>query len=103
MNKIKVNDEVVVTTGRDKGKRGKVTKIMGDKVVVAGVNVVKRHQKPVPQRNISGGIVEKETPINISNVAIWNAKSQVADKIGIQVGDDGKKVRVFKSNKEAIG
>ena len=103
MLKIKVNDEVVVTTGRDKGKRGKVTRILGGKLIVAGVNVVKRHQKPVPQRNVTGGIVEKECPIDISNVAIWNPKTQAADKIGIQTNEDGKKVRVFKSTKEVIG
>ncbi len=102
MLKIKVDDEVVVTTGRDKGKRGKITRILGGKVVVAGVNVAKRHQKPVPQRNVAGGIVEKELPIDASNVAIWNPKTQKADKVGVRVDDGGKKVRVFKSTQEVI-
>ena len=102
MLKIKVDDGVVVTTGRDKGKRGKITRILGGKVVVAGVNVAKRHQKPVPQRNVAGGIVEKELPIDASNVAIWNPKTQKADKVGVRVDDGGKKVRVFKSTQEVI-
>lgn len=102
MLKIKVDDEVVVTTGRDKGKRGKVARILGGKVVVAGVNVAKRHQKPVPQRNVTGGIVEKELPIDVSNVAIWNPKTQKADKVGVRLDEGGKKVRVFKSTQEVI-
>jgi large subunit ribosomal protein L24 len=102
MLKIKVNDEVVVTTGRDKGKRGKITRILGEKVVVAGVNVAKRHQKPVPQRNVAGGIVEKELPIDASNVAIWNPSTQKADKVAVRVEEDGKRVRIFKSTKEVI-
>lgn len=102
MLKIKVDDEVIVTTGRDKGKRGKITRILGTKVVVAGVNVAKRHQKPVPQRNVAGGIVEKELPIDISNVAIWNPKTLKADKVGVRLDEGGKKVRVFKSTQEAI-
>jgi large subunit ribosomal protein L24 len=102
MLKIKVDDEVVITTGRDKGKRGKITRILGGKVVVAGVNVAKRHQKPVPQRNVTGGIVEKELPIDASNVAIWNPKTQKADKVGVRLDDGGKKIRVFKSTQEAI-
>ena len=102
MLKMKVNDEVVVTTGRDKGKRGKITRILGEKVVVAGVNVAKRHQKPVPQRNVTGGIVEKELPIDASNVAIWNPSTQKADKVAVRVEEDGKRVRIFKSTKEVI-
>jgi len=102
MLKIKVNDEVVVTTGRDKGKRGKIARILGSKVVVSGVNIVKRHQKPVPQRNVAGGIVEKELPIDVSNVAIWNPGTQKADKIGIRLEDGGKRVRFFKSTQEVI-
>lgn len=102
MLKIKVDDEVVITTGRDKGKRGKVARILGGKVVVTGVNVAKRHQKPVPQRNVAGGIVEKELPIDASNVAIWNPKTQKADKVGVRLDDGGKKIRVFKSTQEVI-
>jgi len=67
------------------------------------VNVVKRHQKPIPQRNVAGGIMDKELPIDCSNVAIWNPKTQSADKVGFSIGEDGKKVRIFKSSKEVIG
>lgn len=103
MLKIKQNDEVVVITGKDKGKRGKVLRTLGDKVVVAGVNVVKKHQKPVPQRGTQGGIVEKEAPLHVSNVAIWNPTTQKADRIGFRVGEDGVKVRFFKSTQVALG
>lgn len=103
MLKIKHNDEVVVISGKDKGKRGKVLRVLGDKLVVAGVNVVKKHQKPVPQRGTQGGIVEKEAPLHVSNVAIWNPATQKADRVGFRVGQDGAKERFFKSTKEAVG
>lgn len=102
MLKIKHNDEVVVISGKDKGKRGKVLRTLGDKIVVSGVNIVKKHQKPVPQRGTQGGIVEKEAPIHVSNVAIWNPVTQKADRVGFRVGQDGAKVRFFKSNNEAV-
>jgi len=102
MLKIKNGDEVVVTTGRDKGKRGKVSKLLGRRVVVSGVNIVKRHQKPVPQKGIQGGVVEKESPIDISNVAIWNSATGRPDKVGIITQADGSKVRIFKSTKAVI-
>lgn len=103
MLKIKHNDEVVVISGKDKGKRGAVLRVLGDKIVVAGVNVVKKHQKPVPQRGTQGGIVEKEAPLHVSNVAIWNPATQKADRVGFRVGQDGTKERFFKSTKEAVG
>ncbi|MCB1615242.1 MAG: 50S ribosomal protein L24, partial [Pseudomonadales bacterium] len=98
MKKIKTKDEVVVIAGKDKGKRGKVKSILdNNRVLVSGVNVVKRHTKPNPQLGVQGGIVEKEAPIQISNIAIFNPKSNKADRVGIQVLEGGKRVRVFKS------
>ena len=103
MQKIKRNDEVVVITGRDKGKRGKVTKVLADnRLIVSGIQMVKKHQKPNPQLGIQGGIVEKEAPIQVSNVAIYNPSTNKADRVGIKVLEDGNKIRVFKSNGEAI-
>lgn len=99
MNKIKSKDKVVVIAGKDKGKHGTVQRILDDnRVIVSGVNMVKKHTKPNPQMGIQGGIVEKEAPIQISNVAILNPKTNKADRVGIKLGDDGKKVRVFKSD-----
>lgn len=104
MNKIRKGDEVVVITGKDKGKRGTVLNVLvGDKVVVEGINVVKKHQKPNPVRGVVGGIVDKTMPINVSNVAIFNPATQKADRVGFKHLDDGKKVRVFKSNGEVVG
>ncbi|BFM19564.1 50S ribosomal protein L24 [Gilvimarinus japonicus] len=103
MRKIKSDDEVIVIAGRDKGKRGKVVRVLpNDKVIVAGINTVKKHQKPNPQMGVPGGIVEKEAAINVSNVAIYNAATGKADRIGFKVEGD-KKVRVFKSTGEAVG
>lgn len=101
MSKIIKGDHVVVISGRDKGKQGQVTRLLGDKVVVEGVNLVKRHQKPNPMRNVEGGVVVKNMPIHISNVAIYNKETQKADRVGVKlIDDDGKvrRVRVFKSN-----
>jgi ribosomal protein L24 len=101
MSKIIKGDHVVVILGRDKGKQGQVTRLLGDKVVVEGVNLVKRHQKPNPMRNVEGGVVIKNMPIHISNVAIYNKETQKADRVGVKlIDDDGKvrRVRVFKSN-----
>jgi len=104
MRKIKKGDNVVVIAGRDKGKRGDVTRTLGiDRVVVAGVNQVKRHTKPNPMRNQPGGIVTKEMPIQLSNIAIWNPVTQKPDRIGFRTLQDGRKVRFFKSNKEVLG
>ena len=102
MLKIKSDDEVIVLAGKDKGKRGKVRKVLdNDKLVVSGVNMVKKHTKPNPQAGVAGGIVEKEAPIQVSNVAIFNSSSNQADRVGFKVDGDSK-VRIFKSSGEAI-
>jgi|SRR5512143_2662850 large subunit ribosomal protein L24 len=103
MRKIKKGDNVVVIAGRDRGKRGLVTRVLAEHVVVAGINQVKKHQRPNPMKNEPGGIVSKEMPIHASNVAIWNPVTQKADRIGIRVLDDGRKVRFYKSNGELLG
>ncbi|WP_269531235.1 50S ribosomal protein L24 [Chitinimonas sp. BJYL2] len=104
MNKIRKGDEVVVITGKDKGKRGTVLRVLvGDKVVVEGVNIVKKHQKPNPVRGVAGGVVDKTMPMHVSNIAIFNKATQKADRVGFKLLDDGKKVRVFKSNGEVVG
>jgi large subunit ribosomal protein L24 len=103
MRKIKRDDEVIVITGRDKGKRGKVSKVLADdRLIVGGIQIVKKHQKPNPQLGVPGGIVEKEAPIQASNVAIFNPATKKADRVGFKVLDDGRKIRVFKSNGEAV-
>ena len=103
MQKIKRDDEVIVIAGRDKGKRGKVVKVLADdRLIVAGVHMIKKHQKPNPQLGVAGGIVEKEAPIQVSNVAIFNAATGKADRVGFKVLEDGKKIRIFKSNGEAV-
>ena len=103
MNKIRKGDQVVVLTGRDKGKRGTVTeRVDADHIVVEGVNVVKKHVKPNPLKGTTGGVVDKTMPIHQSNVAIWNAASGKADRVGIKMGGEGKRVRVFKSSGEEI-
>jgi large subunit ribosomal protein L24 len=104
MRKIKRDDEVIVIAGRDKGKRGKVVRVQQDnRLIVSGVHMIKKHQKPNPQLGVAGGIVEKEAPIQVSNVAIYNAATQKADRVGFKVLEDGSKVRVFKSSGEALG
>ena len=103
MKKIKRDDEVIVTTGTDKGKRGKVLKVQDDgRVVVSGINMMKKHTKPNPMLGTPGGIVEKEAPIQVSNVAIFNPQTGEADRVGFQVKEDGSKVRIFKSTNEAV-
>ena len=103
MRKIKRDDEVIVITGRDKGKRGKVVKVLeNNRLIVSGVQMVKKHQKPNPQAGVPGGIVEKEAPIQVSNVAIFNPATEKADRVGFKILEDGKKVRVFKSNGEVV-
>ncbi len=104
MRKIHRDDEVVILTGKDRGKRGKVVRVMSEgRVLVAGINMIKRHTKPNPQMGITGGIVEKEAPLDISNVAIFNPKTQKADKVGIRVLEDNTRVRIYKSTGEVIG
>lgn len=103
MRKIKRNDEVVVITGRDKGKRGKVNRVLPDgRLIVSGIQMIKKHQKPNPQLGVAGGIVEKEAPIQASNVAIYNPATKAADRIGFKLLEDGSKIRVFKSSGEAV-
>lgn len=101
--KIRRDDEVIVLAGKDKGKRGKVTKVLAQegKVFVEGVNLVKKHQRPVPQLQQAGGIIDKEAPIDVSNVAIFNPATGKADRVGFRF-EDGKKLRFFKSNNELI-
>jgi large subunit ribosomal protein L24 len=103
MKKIRRDDEVIVIAGRDKGKRGKVTRVLGDgRLIVSGVQMIKKHQKPNPQANVAGGIIEREAPIQASNVAIYNPATEKADRVGFKILEDGNKVRVFKSNGEAV-
>ena len=102
MAKIKRDDEVVVVAGKDKGKRGKVVTVLEGRVVVAGLNLVKKHVKPNPNRGEQGGIVEREASLDISNVALFNQATQKADRVGYKVLEDGVKVRVFKSTGEVV-
>lgn len=104
MRKLRKGDEVVVLAGKDKGKRGVVLKVQPDMetVIVENINMVKRHTKGNPMQGKPGGIVEKEMPLNISNVGIWNSVSQKADRVGIKMLEDGQKVRFFKSNDEVV-
>ena len=103
--KIRREDEVIVLTGKDKGKRGKVTQVLiaKGKVIVEGINQVKKHQKPNPVKGVQGGVVEKTMPIDVSNVALFNPATQKADRVGFKLLEDGRKVRVFKSNGEVVG
>lgn len=103
MEKIRKGDEVVVIAGKDKGKRGTVVRrVDADHVVVEGINRVKKHVRPNPMKGVAGGIVDKDMPIHISNVALFNPATGKADRVGIKVLDDGRKVRVFKSNGELV-
>jgi large subunit ribosomal protein L24 len=102
MSKIKRDDDVIVLAGKDKGKRGKVVKVQDNgRMIVTGINMIKKHTKPNPQGGVAGGIVEKEAPIQGSNVAIFNSATSKADRIGFKVDGD-KKVRIFKSTGEAV-
>ncbi|MCU1418801.1 MAG: rplX [Schumannella sp.] len=103
MRKIKRDDEIIVIAGRDKGKRGKVVRVLAeDRIIVSGINMIKKHQKPNPQAGVAGGIIEKEASMHSSNVAIYNSATKKADRIGFKVLENGDKVRVFKSNGEAV-
>ncbi len=102
MRKIRKEDDVIVIAGKDKGNRGSVLSVLGDYLVVSGINKAKKHQKPNPVKGTTGGIVEVEMPIHVSNVAIFNAASKKADRVGIKTLDDGRKVRFFKSSGEVI-
>jgi large subunit ribosomal protein L24 len=103
MRKIRKGDNVVVIAGKDKGKRGAVLRVVAEgSVVVEGVNQVKKHQRPNPLKGTTGGIIEMEKPLDVSNIAILNPATQKADRVGFKVLEDGRKVRVFKSNGEMI-
>ena len=104
MEKIRKGDQVVVIAGKDKGKRGTVARRVGaERVVVEGVNRVKKHVKPNPVKGVVGGVIDKDMPLHISNVALFNPKTQKADRVGFKLLEDGSKVRVFKSNGETVG
>ena len=102
MNRIKKGDQVVVIAGKDKGKRGDVVRVLGDKVVVSNINIVKRHTKPNPQANQPGGVIERESPIHASNVMLFNPASGKGERVGIKVLEDGTRLRVFRSSGEAV-
>ncbi|HEY8354042.1 MAG TPA: 50S ribosomal protein L24 [Methylophilaceae bacterium] len=103
MSKIRKGDEVILNTGKDKGKRGTVLRVLPTgHVVVEGLNMVKKHARPNPMRGFAGGIISKEMPIDISNVSLFNPATQKGDRVGFKVLDDGRKVRVFKSNGEVV-
>jgi large subunit ribosomal protein L24 len=103
MRRIRSGDEVIVIAGRDKGRRGKVLRMVDDqRVMVEGINLVKRHTRPNPTRNQPGGIIEKEASIHVSNVMLYNPITEKGDRIGFKTLDDGRKVRYFKSNNEVV-
>ena len=102
MNKIRKGDQVVVTAGREKGKRGTVLRVTESRVLVEGVNRVKKHQRPNPMKGEQGGIVDKDLPIHISNIALFNPATQKGDRAGVKTLEDGRKVRVFKGNGEQV-
>ena len=103
MRKIRKGDDVIVTTGRERGKRGTVLRLVGDQhVLVEGANRVKKHQRPNPMKGVTGGIIEKEMPLHISNVALFNPATKKGDRVGIRKLEDGRRVRFFKSNDEVV-
>lgn len=104
MRKIKKGDDVIVLTGKDKGKQGTVNRVMPDedRVVIGGINMVKRHTKSNPNAGVAGGIIDKEMPMHVSNIAIFNPITKKGDRVGIKTLEDGKKVRYFKSNDEVV-
>ncbi|MCO5761793.1 MAG: 50S ribosomal protein L24 [Chromatiaceae bacterium] len=103
MRKIRKGDDVIVLSGKDKGSRGTVLRVIDDKqVIVENVNIARKHQKPNPQRGISGGIISKEMPLDISNVALFNPVKGGPDRVGFKILEDGRKVRIFKSSGEVV-
>ncbi|MGB2681332.1 MAG: 50S ribosomal protein L24 [Candidatus Competibacter sp.] len=103
MRRIRRDDEVIVIAGKDKGRRGKVMRVVDEeRLIVAGVNMIKRHTRPNPARNVAGGIVEREAAVHVSNVMLFNPVTQKGDRIGFRVLEDGRKVRYFKSNNEVV-
>lgn len=103
MRKIKRDDEVIVIAGKDKGKRGTVMRVLDDRLIVSGINMVKKHTKPNPMLGKAGGIIEKEAAIAVSNVAIFNPQTGKGDRVGFKVLEDNSKVRIYKSSGEIIG
>ena len=101
-NRIKKGDQVVINAGKDKGKQGEILRVDGDRVIVAGLNIVKRHTKPNPQAGVAGGVVEREASIHISNVNVVNPASGKGERVGFKVLEDGRKLRVFRSSGEAL-
>jgi len=103
MQQLKKGDEVITIAGKDKGRRGTVLRVYPDeRVLVEGINVAKRHQKPNPNAGVAGGIIEKEMPLHVSNVMLFNPATEKGDRVGIKTLEDGKRVRFFKSNKEVL-
>ncbi|NNJ65073.1 MAG: 50S ribosomal protein L24 [Xanthomonadales bacterium] len=102
MKRIRKGDEVIVTTGRSKGQRGHVLRVLGERLLVENVNMVKKHQKPNPAMNQGGGIVEKESPIHVSNVSLYNPGTGRGDRVSFRTLEDGRKVRIFRSTGEAV-
>ena len=102
MNRIRKGDQIIVIAGADKGKKGEVVRVAGDKIIVQNVNIIKRHTKPNPQAGVAGGIVEREASIHISNVMLFNSAAGKGERVGFKVLEDGRKVRVFRSSGEAI-
>ncbi len=103
MNKIKKGDEVIVITGKDKGRRGTILQVLADeRVLVEGVNIAKKHQKPNPNAGVPGGIIDREMPLDISNVLVFNPKTKKGDRVGIKVLEDGSKERIFRSTGETV-
>ncbi|MBT8060460.1 MAG: 50S ribosomal protein L24 [Gammaproteobacteria bacterium] len=102
MKRIRKGDEVIVTTGRSKGQRGHVLRVLGERLLVENVNMVKKHQKPNPAMNQGGGIVEKESPIHVSNVSLYNPGTGRGDRVSFRTLEDGRKVRIFQSTGEAV-
>jgi large subunit ribosomal protein L24 len=102
MNRIRKGDQVVVIAGKDKGKKGDVIRVAGDKIVVSNINIIKRHTKPNPQAGQPGGVIEREAPIHISNVMLFNPASGKGERVAFKVLEDGRKLRVFRSSGEAV-
>ena len=103
MRKIRKGDDVIVIAGKDKGKRGSVARVVSsDRIVVEGINMVKRHTKGNPNQGVPGGIIEKEAPLQVSNVMVFNSATGKGDRVGFKILDDGKKTRIFKSNGESV-
>ncbi|CAG0941073.1 50S ribosomal protein L24 [Gammaproteobacteria bacterium] len=102
MKNIRKGDEVIVISGKDKGRRGTVLRVEGDRVAVENVNVVKKHQKPNPAKNVPGGIVEREAPLHLSNVMLFNPVTKKGDRVGVKALENGRRVRVFRSNNEVV-